>query len=161
MQPPRRTLAVVRIAREKDPFVENLVINRRLTIPASQLEVSYARSSGPGGQNVNKVNSKVTLRWQVRDQPLIPDGWRDRFLTAFGTRVTIHGEIVLQSDRYRDAPRNLQDCCDKLQQMLLQVAVPQKARRKTKPTLGSKKRRLDSKKRQSDKKRLRGRPGMD
>ncbi|QEG39938.1 alternative ribosome rescue aminoacyl-tRNA hydrolase ArfB [Roseimaritima ulvae] len=141
--------------------MDNLVINRRLTIPASQLSVSFARSSGPGGQNVNKVNSKVTLRWQIRDQPLISRAWRERFLQRFGTRVNVRGELVVSSERYRDQPRNLEDCREKLAEMLRQVASAPQIRKKTKPTLGSKRRRLDAKKRQSQKKRLRGRPTMD
>lgn len=141
--------------------MDNLVINSRLTIPASQLSVSFARSSGPGGQNVNKVNSKVTLRWQIRDQPLISRAWRERFLQRFGTRVNVRGELVVSSERYRDQPRNLEDCREKLAVMLRQVASPPTIRKKTKPTQGSKRRRLDAKKRQGEKKRLRGRPSMD
>ncbi len=141
--------------------MDNLVINNRLTIPASQLSVSFARSSGPGGQNVNKVNSKVTLRWQIRDQPLISRAWRERFLQRFGTRVNVRGELVISSERYRDQPRNLEDCREKLAEMLRQVASSPTVRKKTKPTQGSKRRRLDAKKRQGEKKRLRGRPSMD
>ncbi len=141
--------------------MDNLVINRRLTIPASQLSVSFARSSGPGGQNVNKVNSKVTLRWQIRDQPLISNAWRHRFMEAFGTRVNVRGELVVSSEQYRDQPRNLEDCREKMATMLRQVQSPPTIRKKTKPTLGSKRRRLDAKKKQGEKKRLRGRPNMD
>ena len=141
--------------------MDNLVINRRLTIPASQLSVSFAYASGPGGQNVNKVNSKVTLRWQIREQPLISRAWQERFLQRFGSRVNVRGELVVTSERYRDQPRNLEDCREKLATMLRQVQSPPTVRKKTKPTLGSKRRRLDAKKRQGEKKRLRGRPPQD
>lgn len=132
--------------------MEDLVVNSRLTIPAGELAVGYSRSSGPGGQNVNKVNSKVTLRWQVGDQPRLPPDWRKRLLARFGNRVTRDGELVIQSDRYRDQPRNLEDCRLRLADMLRQAASPPKRRKKTRPTLASKRRRLEDKRRLSDKK---------
>lgn len=138
--------------------MEDLVINSRLTIPAAELLVSYSRSSGPGGQNVNKVNSRVTLRWQVGDQPLLTYGWRQRLLARFGNRVTREGELMIHSEKYRDQPRNLADCRQRLVEMLCACATPPVQRKKTRPTLASKRRRLDEKRRQSQKKSQRRGP---
>lgn len=137
--------------------MEDLYVSRRLTIPASQLQASYARSGGPGGQNVNKVNTKVTLRWQIRDNPLIPDAWRQRLIARYGGRINNEGEMVLHSERYRVQHRNLEDCRQKLRDLLLDCQTPPRKRLATRPTKGSKSRRLDAKRRQGEKKRSRGR----
>lgn len=139
----------------------DLYINSRLTIPDRELGVSTARSSGPGGQNVNKVNSKVTLRWNPDQCEAFDPAWRRRFLTRHSNRVNREGEIVLHSDRYRDQGRNLADVRQKLAEMLLECQSPPKARRATRPTKGSQRRRLDEKRRQSDKKEGRRRPSGD
>jgi ribosome-associated protein len=141
--------------------LDDLPVSSRFTIPANELEVQYARSGGPGGQNVNKVNTKVTLKWQLRDNPALPDAWRHRVLNKYGNRVNGDGEMVLHSERYRVQKRNLEDCRQKLRQMLLECQHPPIPRKPTKPTLGSKRRRLDAKRRQSEKKRMRGRPGLE
>lgn len=132
-----------------------LVINDRLYVPDEEIVFSYARSSGKGGQNVNKVNSKAVLTWRFYDNRSLPPDVKDRFRERYMARLTNAGEIVLQSDRFRDQPRNIADCLEKLRQMILEVALPPKKRKKTKPTFGSKMRRLDSKKRDSAKKKLR------
>ncbi len=129
--------------------MEDLVVNSRLTIPGDQLVASFSRSSGPGGQNVNKVNSKVTLRWQVGDQPRLSVEWRRRLLARHGNRVTREGEILVQSDRYRDQPRNLDDCRQRLVGWLLECERPPRERKKTRPTLASKRRRLEAKRRRA------------
>ncbi len=141
--------------------MNDLTVNRRLTIPASQLEVTASRSSGPGGQNVNKVNSKVTLRWQVRDQPLLDPGWRQRLLARHGGRVNVRGELVLSSERHRDQQKNREDCRKKLRGLLMECQSPPKKRKKTKPTKGSERRRLEKKQQVSEKKRLRRKPSWD
>jgi ribosome-associated protein len=132
--------------------MEDLVVNSRLTIPAGELSASYSRSSGPGGQNVNKVNSRVTLRWQVGDQPLLPHDWRQRLLARNANRVTREGELVLHSEKYRDQPRNLDDCRQRLAELLRDCATPPIKRKKTRPSLSSQRRRLDEKRRTSEKK---------
>lgn len=123
-----------------------------MTIPAAELLASYSRSSGPGGQNVNKVNSRVTLRWQVIDQPLLTHGWRQRLLARYGNRVTREGELMIHSEKYRDQPRNLADARQRLAELLQECAAPPVQRKKTRPSLASKRRRLDEKRRISQKK---------
>ncbi len=139
----------------------DLFVNARLTISASELDFSQARSSGPGGQNVNKVNSKVTLRWSPEKCEQIDDAWRRRFAARYGNRITRDGVFVLQSDRYRDYIRNLADVRQRMVEMLLECQSPPKARKATRPTLGSKKRRLEGKRQQAEKKTLRGRVRSD
>jgi ribosome-associated protein len=132
--------------------MEDLVVNNRLTIPASELQASYSRSGGPGGQNVNKVASRVTLRWQVGDQPRLPPDWQRRLLARHGNRINREGEILVHSDRYRDQPRNLDDCRQRLTQWLLECEAAPVERKATRPSLGSKLRRLDNKRRVAEKK---------
>lgn len=126
-----------------------------IRVPLEEFEFTFARSSGPGGQNVNKVNSKALLRWNPTTSPSLPDDVRRRFLQQYATRLTTVGELVLQSERYRDQRQNIDDCLQKVREMLLAVARPPKTRKKTKPSRGSKERRLDSKRRDSAKKQNR------
>ena len=129
-----------------------LLVNSRIQIPLAEFEISYARSSGPGGQNVNKVNSKAMLRWPLARSPSLPEDVRQRLLARYPRRVTVEGDLVVTSQRYRDAGRNASDCLEKLRQMLLEVAQPPKRRKPTRPTRGSVRRRLDDKRRRSQKK---------
>ena len=135
--------------------MSDLYINARLTIAASELKVSAARSSGPGGQNVNKVNSKITLRWSPGNCTRIDPAWRNRFIARHGNRINRDGELVIHSERYRDQPRNLADARFRLTQMLLECREPAKQRKKTKPTAGSRRRRKEAKTKQSQKKQSR------
>ncbi|TWU15768.1 alternative ribosome rescue aminoacyl-tRNA hydrolase ArfB [Allorhodopirellula heiligendammensis] len=141
--------------------MSDLSVTKRFKIPDSDLRWSASRSSGPGGQNVNKVNSKVTLRWTPVAQPGFDDSWRHRFMSRFSTRINREGELVLHSEKTRDQNRNLADARARLVGMLLECRLPPKTRTPTRPTLGSKKRRIEGKRRLSDKKRLRGRPQRD
>jgi ribosome-associated protein len=124
----------------------DLPITPNLTIPNSELRLSFARSSGPGGQNVNKVSSKAILHFDLLNSPSLPPDLRDRFKTAYSSRITTAGEIVIHSEEFRDQPKNIQACYDKLRKMILTVLKPPKKRRPTKPTRGSKVRRLNEKK---------------
>ncbi len=138
--------------------MQDLTITSQLIIPAEELEVTFVRSSGPGGQNVNKVNSKVRLSWPLLDNSLLPEPWKQRVVKAFGSRITSDGRLTLVSQQYRDQARNLQDVRLKLKEMLLSCQHPPKTRKATKPTLGSRLRRLDGKKQLGQKKRLRKPP---
>lgn len=142
--------------------MSDLYVSSRLTIPAADLSWSASRSGGPGGQNVNKVNSKVTLKFQVRRCALIDAAWRARILTRHANRINNDGELVLHSEVTRDQGRNLTDARARLVNLLLECQSAPKKRRKTKPTLGSKRRRLEKKRQIGEKKKFRrGRLGAD
>jgi len=135
-----------------------LVINERLSIPRDELELTFVRSSGPGGQNVNKINSKVTLRWCVAGTPSLPADIRQRFQARFARRITTRGDLLLSSQRFRDQGRNVADCLDKLRAMVLQVVTPPKPRRASRPTKAARERRLRTKHHRSASKELRREP---
>jgi ribosome-associated protein len=135
-----------------------LEVNSRIRIPLSELRFTFSRSSGPGGQNVNKLNTKATLRWPVADSRSLPGDVRDRFLHRYRGRITSEGDVLITSQRFRDAGRNAGDCLEKLRQMLARVAEPPKTRRPTKPTRAAKRRRLEAKRQHAQKKQLRRPP---
>ena len=129
-----------------------------IAIPQEELYFSYVRSSGAGGQNVNKVNSKAVLRWSPGSSSALPDGVRDRFLQRYGNRLSADGELIITSDRHRDQGRNAADCIDKLRALIATVWQAPKPRRPTKPTFGSMQRRLQQKKERGEIKRARRDP---
>lgn len=139
----------------------SLVIDNEITIPAAEISVTFARSSGPGGQNVNKVNSKAILHWNVKESTALPEGIRTRFQKKHSHRITSNGEIVLKSERYRDQPKNVSDCYEKLRQLILAVRFAPKTRRKTRPSRSSIENRLKNKKQHSRKKQQRNRSWQD
>ena len=126
-----------------------LEINDRLRIPDEEFTWTFVRSGGPGGQNVNKVASKAVLRWNVVASPSLPEDIKERLRQQQSRRLTNDGDLLLTSQRYRDQERNRLDCLEKLAEMLRAAAVRPKVRRKTKPSRGSKERRLAAKKRRS------------
>jgi ribosome-associated protein len=140
-------------------MARDLRVGDRIRVEGSELRFQYARSSGAGGQNVNKVSSKAILRWAVKDAPGLPPDVRERFLRRFARRVTRGGELILSSQRFRDQRRNVEDCLDKLAAMLAQVAEAPAPRRPSRPTRAAAERRLVEKRARSRIKRGRGRPG--
>ncbi|MFO1064688.1 MAG: alternative ribosome rescue aminoacyl-tRNA hydrolase ArfB [Pirellulales bacterium] len=134
--------------------MSDLVIRHDLLIPAEQIEMTYARSGGPGGQNVNKVNSKAVLRWKIPED-FLPPAPLNRFRKAAARFLTVDGDIVIQSDEYRDQARNAERCRDKLRILIVEALVPPKRRIATKPTKASKRRRVEDKRRDSEKKQSR------
>jgi ribosome-associated protein len=138
-----------------------LAINSRIQIPHEEFEFSFARSGGPGGQNVNKVNSKAVLRWPVVRSTALPDDVRARFMARYQRRLTSLGEVIITSQRYRDQGRNIADCLEKLQELIAAVAVRPTVRKKTKPSRGSIARRLEGKRHSSSKKQSRRLPPED
>jgi ribosome-associated protein len=135
-----------------------LRINSRITIPSNELRFTFVRSSGPGGQNVNKVNSKVQLRWSVRASRALSDEARGRIFTRLKSRVTERGELVLSSQRFRDQAKNILDCRAKLRDLIAAAAAPPKRRKVTKPPRSASEARLRDKRAKAEKKRRRTRP---
>lgn len=138
-----------------------LVVNDHIRVPEDELQFSYARSSGPGGQNVNKLNTKATLHWDVRETSHLPVDVRRRFLATFRNRINKQGQVVLTSQRYRQQEKNARDCRHKLREMILQVAVAPTPRRKTRPPRRGNERRLENKRATSQRKQMRQRPKID
>jgi ribosome-associated protein len=132
-----------------------LVVTSDLIIPAAELAISYARSAGPGGQNVNKVSSKAVLRWQVVATPSLPADVRRRFLQKYANRINGEGELVLAADEHREQSRNLAACRERLVQMIVTVLHPPRRRVKTRPSRAAVERRIESKHRSSEKKQRR------
>jgi ribosome-associated protein len=131
-------------------------IDSRIDLDENELEFSFIRASGPGGQNVNKVSSAVRLRFDIRHSPSLPDDVRSRLIRIAGRRVTEHGELIITAQIHRSQERNRQEALDKLIDLIKRAAVPPVPRRPTRPTAGSRKRRLESKIRRGTIKRLRG-----
>lgn len=134
-----------------------LRISERIEIPEAEFDLSFARSSGPGGQNVNKVNSKAVMYWSAGESNSLPPDVKERFLTRFSHRLTQEKVLVVSSDKYRDQKRNVDDCLLKLKDMILEVLHPPKKRKATKPTRSSVEKRLTGKKAAADRKKMRKR----
>lgn len=135
-----------------------LVVDERITVPLTELRFTFTRSRGPGGQNVNKVSTRVVLHWGVTDTPSLPPDVRERFLERYRRRITRDGDVLVTSQRFRDRGRNVADCLAKLRTMILSVAEPPKKRRATKPSRASREKRLEEKKVRAARKRTRRRP---
>ena len=131
----------------------HLEITPELQIPLSQLQFTFVRSSGPGGQNVNKVASKAVLRWHVTESGLLDPDSLERLKTSYPAHITKEGELVVSSQHTRDTIKNRAVCLDKLKAMLLVAIKRPKRRIPTRPTKGSVCRRLNDKACLSQKKR--------
>ncbi len=120
-------------------------ITETIFLPEEELEWSFARSGGPGGQNVNKVASKAILRWKFATNTTVPPEVKERFQTKFPSRVTVEGDVIITSQKTRDQDRNKEDCVEKLVALVQAAMVVPKARKKTKPSKASKARRVAAK----------------
>lgn len=121
-------------------------ITSKFLLPESEIEFSFIRAAGPGGQNVNKVATAAQLRFNVLHSPSIPENTRTRLLLILKSKITSEGDLIIKANRYRTQERNKQDAIERLKELLKRAATPPKKRKKTKPTLASKQRRLATKK---------------
>lgn len=133
-------------------------VTHRISLDESELHEDFVRASGPGGQHVNKTSSAVQLRFDVRNSPNLPDDVRARLERLAGSRLTLDGVLILVADGYRSQLRNREDALERLIDLIREAAVPPKHRRPTKPTFGSKQRRLEGKAKRADVKKMRGKP---
>ena len=130
-------------------------INAEIAIEEREIEESFLRSPGPGGQNVNKLETAVQLRFDVRRSPSLPEPVRRRLERLAGRRLTGEGILVLTAHRHRTRERNRADALERLIELIRKATVPPVPRRPTRPTVASKRRRLEAKKRRGRNKQLR------
>jgi ribosome-associated protein len=135
-----------------------LRITPSIAIDEKELHETFVRSSGPGGQNVNKVSTAVQLRFDVAHSPSLPEDVRQRLLRLGGKRVTEEGVLIIDAKRFRTQERNRQDARDRLADLVRAATRRPKTRRATRPTAASRQRRIDEKKQRSRVKRMRRMP---
>jgi len=134
---------------------------KRVAIPEGEYTLSYVRSPGPGGQNVNKVSSACELRFDVGRTVLLNDAGKHRLRVLAGRRLTQYDEIVIEAHRHRGQDANRRDAIERLEELITRARHVPKPRKKTRPSRAAKARRLDGKRLNKSKKQLRGRPGLD
>lgn len=141
--------------------MEDLVINDKITIPAEQLVFTAVRSSGPGGQNVNKVSTSVELRFNPKNCAQLPETVIIKLIETNKNKFDSDNNIIITSQRFREQYRNIEDAREKLRNLILEAIKVKKKRRPTKPTRASIEDRISSKKLNSQKKAIRSKKFED
>jgi ribosome-associated protein len=136
-------------------------VTETISIDEREIEESFVRASGPGGQNVNNVASAVQLRFDVRGSPSLPQGVRTRLERLAGARLTRDGVLVIIAQRLRTQVGNRADALDRLIELIRRAAIAPRPRRPTRPTRASRERRIEGKKRRAGIKKRRGKPSFD
>lgn len=136
-------------------------VTKSIALEDGELQEEFIRSSGPGGQHVNKTASGVQLRFDAAGSPSLPDAVRERLIRLARGRVTDEGVVIIEAKRYRSQDRNRKDALDRLVKLIQAAATPPRPRKKTRMPRASRRRRLEDKHRQGETKRLRRRIGAE
>lgn len=136
----------------------DLRIKRGVVVPESEIAAEYSRAAGPGGQHVNKTETRVTLRWSVADSAAISDEVREKLRRRLASRLTKDGELLVSVETHRSRLRNTELAYERMQEILQKALAEPKKRKPTKPSRGAKERRLKAKRKTAEKKQARKRP---
>jgi ribosome-associated protein len=138
-----------------------LYVSNSIQIHEEDLQESFIRSSGPGGQNVNKVATAVQLRFNAEKSPVLEEDVKKRLKRLAGRRMTAGGEIVIEARRYREQEKNRADARKRLAALIRKATEKPRARRQTRPTKASVMRRVEAKKKRGNVKQMRNKPGVE
>jgi len=138
-----------------------LYVSNSIQIPEEDLQESFIRASGPGGQNVNKVATAVQLRFNAEKSPVLEEDVKKRLKRLAGRRMTSDGEIVIEARRYREQEKNRADARERLAALIRKATEKPRVRRQTRPTRASVQRRVEVKKKRGNVKQMRNKPGVE